>query len=140
MNKSLAVSLLVLALTLAASAKKHPNPADYNLTVHLTAVDREQGYRSSGSVSTDDDGKVSGSSQGRTFTYLIYTVKIDGKPITYTMQYTARWTFHKDNRLHLGDYKAYWKNSTTLEVLLTDDKGEEKSESLLVVGEQQGSL
>lgn len=136
MKQALVVSLLVLALTLAASAKKHLNPADYNLTVHLTAVDREQGYRSSGSVSTDDDGKVSGSSQGRTFTYLIYTVKIEGKPVTYQMQYTARWAFHKNNRLHLGDYKAYWKNSTTLDVLLTDDKGEEKTESLLVVGEQ----
>ena len=136
MKKSLALSLLVFALTLAANAKKHPNPADYNLTAHLTAVDREQGYKSSGSVSTDDDGKVSGSSRGRTFTYLIYTVKIEGKPVTYQMQYTARWAFHRDNRLHLGDYKAQWKNGSTLDVLLTDDKGEEKTESLLVIGEQ----
>jgi hypothetical protein len=139
MKKALVVSLLVLALTLAASAKKI-NPADFNLTIHLTAVDREQGYKSNGRVDTDSDGKVSGSSHGRTFTYLIYTVKIEGKPVTYQMQYTARWGFHKDNRLHLGDYKAYWKNSTTLDVLLTDDKGREKTESLLVVGEQQGGL
>lgn len=136
MKEAIVVSLVVIALTLAASAKKHPNPADYNLAVHLTAVDREQGYRSNGSVSTDSDGNVSGSSHGRTFTYLIYTVKIEGKPTTYKMEYTARWVFHSDSRLHLGDYKAYWKNSSTLEVLLTDDKGEEKTESLLVVGEQ----
>src|SRR5712692_8978127 len=132
MKKTIVVLLVVLALTLAASAKSKPQTSDFNLTARITAVSTHQEYSSSGSVSTNDDGKVSGSSNGNTFTVYIFTVKIDGDPITYQMQRSAGWTKHM---LHIGDYKGCWKGHV-LEVILTDDKGKEKTQSLFVVGEQ----
>jgi hypothetical protein len=136
MKKSLAVSLLVLALTVAVNAKKHPNTEDFNLNAHITAVNMEQGYRSSGRVSTDDDGKVSGSSSGGTYDYHVFTVKIDGSPVTYQMTYFCRFHCYVSH-LHIGDYKAYWKKDGVLKVIVTDDKGEEKATSLNVAGEQK---
>jgi hypothetical protein len=135
MKKALVVSLLVLALAVAVSAKKHPNTADFNMTAHITAVNMEQGYRSNGRVSTDDDGKVSGSSSGGTYDYHVFTVKIDGSPVTYQMKYFCRFHCYVSH-LHIGDYKACWKKDGVLEVIITDDKGEEKATSLTVSGEQ----
>jgi len=137
MQKGIVVSLLILALTLAASAKKHTNTEDFNLTVHVASVQSEQGCRSSGSVSTDNDGKVSGDSSGGSYSYLVYTVKIEGSPVTYKMgnDYAMR-GFHHIENLHIGDYKAHWKNSTILEVLYLNDKDKEKVQHLRVVGEQ----
>ncbi|MGC2245501.1 MAG: hypothetical protein WA609_02760 [Terriglobales bacterium] len=135
MKKHSVVPLLVLVLTLAASANKHPNSAAFNLTAHITAVNMEQGYRSSGRVSSDDDGKVSGSSSGGTYDYHVFTVKLDGSPITYKMKYFCRFHCYVSH-LHIGDYKAYWKKDGVLEVIITDDKGGEKATSLTVAGEQ----
>ncbi len=107
--------------------------SDFSLTAHITAVNTHQEYSSSGSTSTNDDGKVSGSSSGSTSTVYTFTVKIDGDPITYQMQRSAGWNKHM---LHLGDYKGCWKKGHVLEVILADDNGKEKTQSLFVVGEQ----
>src|ERR1019366_88134 len=114
MKKAIVVSLIVFALTLAVSAKKNPNSEDFNLTAHITAVNVEQGYRSSGSLSTDNDGKVSGSSSGGTYDYHVFTVKIDGNPVTYQMKYFSRGFHRYVSHLNIGDYKAFWKKDGLL--------------------------
>jgi hypothetical protein len=60
-------------------------------------------------------------------------VKIDGDPITYQMERSAGWHTHT---LHIGDYKGCWKKGHDLEVILADDNGKEKTQPLIVVGEQ----
>ena len=135
MKKIVIVLFALLALASVASAKKHPNTEDFNLTAHVTAVNGEQRFSSHGSVDTDSEGKVSGSSHGSTYNVLIYTVKIEGKPVIYQMEGHNYGFRHA--ALHLGDYKARWKNGRILEVLYLNDKDEEKVRDLLVDGEQQ---
>ncbi len=136
MNKSLVVSLLVLALAVVVSAKEHPE--DFTLTVHVTAVQSDHGYSSNGSLATNADGKVSGSSSGQSYNYSVYTVKIDGSPVTYQMGNTfAMNGRHNVPSLHIGDYKGRWKNNI-LELLYLTDKDKDKVQHLRVIGEQAG--
>jgi hypothetical protein len=130
--KFMLVVLLVLAVTLAVSAK-HLDTDDFNLTAHITAVNVQQGYESHGRTSTDENGNVTGSSHGKTYDYRIFTVKIDGNPITYQMRCTS---FNCESQLHINNYNARWKKEGILEVILTNDKGKEKTINLRVVGEQ----
>lgn len=111
MKNIISTIAVLLLLTVAVSAKKHPDIEDFNLTAHITSIQSAHGYQSSGSlsISTDDDGKVSGrgDSGGESYSYLVYTVTIDGTPITYQMgnAYAMRGMRHT-TELHLGDYKG----------------------------------
>jgi hypothetical protein len=123
MKETIVASLIVFALTISASAKKRPlDPADFPLIVHVTSVDHEQGY-------------AANTEKGTTYTYLVYTVKIEGDPVIYQVRFFPRWVWQYDLGLSIGDYKARWENGA-LEVLLTYDNGKKKrAEPLKVIGQ-----
>ena len=86
--KRLLCTALLLAL-LGASAFAHKDEGDFPLTVHITAVDVEQGQRAvSGGGSTDSNGNYSSAvSGGGTYTWKLYTAQIEGDKKTYCSEH-----------------------------------------------------
>ena len=111
----------ILALTFVvgqfAGAKDKNN---FELNAHVSSMGHEPKYTQS-------------ETGGFTFDVPVFTVKIDGNPLTYQMLGRRR------SSLHVGmAISARWKNNGRfLDVQYTDEKGKEKTEELRVVGEEQ---
>jgi len=127
----------------------------FPLTLHITAVEMEQGVRGvSGSGSTDSNGNYSSSvSGGGSYTWHLFTGYIDGQKVIYklstaamhykggkglaiaTMGWSAVATARRNAVLHMGDYHAQWNKDGTLEVQFTDEKGKLKHQTFRIEGE-----
>lgn len=132
------VVLFVLLFSLCAVAKDK-NSGDFPLTVHITAVNAEQGQAGVyGSGSTDSNGNYSSSvSGGGSYTWKLYTAQIEGDKKTYglstdrmhykggkglavaTMGWSAIATAKRNYWLEIGDYRGRWNKDGTLEIQFT---------------------
>ena len=133
--KRLPVALILFSMiSVGAFASKEDR--DFPLTVHVTAVQMEQGQTGvAGSGRTDSNGDYSSSvSGGGSYTWKLYTTNIDGDKKTYelstpSMHYkggtglaiatlgwsavaTARW----NHPLQIGDYHGSWNKDGSLEI------------------------
>ena len=93
-----AMALLLFACTQAASKDKD----DFPLRLHVTAVEQQSGTNE---IRTNSAGKIRG---GDTYFRNLYTVTIDGDPVTYkvTMNRADHILNVEDTLLHVGDYPA----------------------------------
>ncbi|MGC2196938.1 MAG: hypothetical protein WA628_19845, partial [Terriglobales bacterium] len=90
---------------------------------------------SGGGVYTDYNGKVHGSgvSGGGTRSYHLMMAEIDGK--TYGLK--NKLSEQRKGWLPVGDYKGRWvKGNRAVEVLVTNEKGKERTEELEIVSEE----
>jgi hypothetical protein len=151
--RGLLVTTIGLALTVpCAQAKKQE---DFPLTIHITEIDARQGIHSvSGSGRTDSNGNYSSDvSGGGSYTYHVFTVRIDGDPKIYQFSASTHFTKketalavatdgvsllakHRAALLGIGDYHAHWNKNGTLEVQYINDKGKPTSEVFSMLSER----
>jgi hypothetical protein len=152
--KRLCVFLFLFALlSVAALARK--DDGDFPLTVHITAVNVEQGQEGiEGSGSTDSNGNYSSSvSGGGSYTWKVFTAQIEGDNKFYTLN-TAR-RHYKGGRglavatlgwsvaatakpnywLGIGGYHGRWNKDGTLEIQFTDAKGKPTHQTFWIESE-----
>jgi hypothetical protein len=121
--KRTALLLLVLSITQVVSAK---NTNDFPLTLHITAIEMEQGNRPvTGSGYTDSNGNYQSSVDGGgTYYWHLFTATIDGDPVTYKLATRAMKGFMKRAAiLRVGDYSARWNKNGTLEIQYAKSQG-----------------
>lgn len=142
MKRSTTLLLLMgLLLVEQAAAHKPSQDEDFGLTIHITAVDMQQGQSGvSGRGSTDSNGNYSSNvSGGESYTWHLYTAHIEGDNKTYGLSTrihykggkvlaaaTLGWSAAVTSRriqLHIGDYRGHWNNDGTLEIRFPDQKG-----------------
>lgn len=130
---------------------------DFPLPVHIVKVDMAQGQTGvSGSGHTDSDGNYSSAvSGGGSYLYHIFTVQIDGdnrelkmtSPAFHykggkglalaTFGWSAVATSHRNEALHIGDYKGHWNKNGSLEIQFLDEKGKLKHQPFFIQAESQ---
>ena len=141
MKQLFLVAIFFALLSAPAFARK--DEGDFPLTIHITAVNVEQGQTGiSGGGSTDSNGNYSASvSGGESYTWKLFTAQIEGDRKTYGlstafMHYkggrglamaTLGWsrvaTAKRNYWLGIGDYHGRWNKDGTLEIQFTDAKG-----------------
>jgi hypothetical protein len=137
MNRLAFTLLPLLAFAQAAAAK---DKDDFPLKLHITAVEMQQGTAPvTGNGSTDSNGNYHSSvGGGQTYTWHLFTVKIDGDPVTYKLSTRAMKGFMKRAAiLHIGDYSARWNKNGTLEIQYLDSKGKLEHETFRIQGESK---
>lgn len=156
MKKVLAITLLGSLLLVGRSFAHKKNTVEFPLTVHITAVDMQQGTTGvTGGGTTDSNGNYSSSvSGGESYTWHLYSAQIEGDNKTYglstramhykggrglalaTMGWSAVATGRRNAQLHLGDYRGCWNKNGTLEIQFTDEKGELKHQTFRIESEK----
>ena len=139
MNRAYSAAFLFALLSIPAFPQKN----DFPLTVHITAVTAEQGQHGVvGHGSTDSNGNYSSTvSGGGTYTWKLYTARIEGDQKTYglstprmhykggkglavaTMGWSIIATARPNHWLHIGEYNGRWNQDGTLEIQFIDEKG-----------------
>jgi len=141
---------------LSVCAFAHKDEGAFPLTVHITAVNVEQGQHGvHGSGSTDSNGNYSSSvSGGGSYTWKLYTAQIEGDKKTYglstagmhykggkglaiaTMGWSAVATARPNHWLRIGDYHGRWNNDGTLEIQFADEKGKLTHQTFRIESEE----
>jgi hypothetical protein len=161
MVRNLVIILLGWLLLVGQSfAHKKKDAGEFPLTVHITAIDMQQGERGiSGSGSTDSDGKYSSSVRGGgSYLFHLYTAHIDGDKreivlttnaahykggrglAMATMGMSAVATSRRNAQLHIGDYRGNWNKDGTLELQFINEKGELAHQAFNIQSEKLGAI
>ena len=156
MKQVLAIALLGSLFLVGPSFARKKDTGEYPLTIHVTAIEMQQGTTGvSGGGHTDSNGSYSSSvTGGQSYTWHLYAAQIDGDAKTYglstrTMHYkggtglalaTLGWspivTGRRNAQLHLGDYRGSWNKNGTLEIQFSDEKGELKHQTFRIESEK----
>ena len=130
----LAPALFLLASVQGGLAK---DQGEFNLKVHITAVEMQQGNNPiRGGGSTDSNGNYSSHVRGgESYTWHLLTCKIEGDPVTYKI-HLWRGLRHAED-LHIGDYLGRWNKNGNLEIQYTNRKSKLDHETFYIESESK---